>query len=103
MGWRSFLKQQLREGKGASKALLIGGGSTELELNKHFRLVRKLGKGNYATVGVGAGSRKGPDLGDVQRCRCRRRCFSSRQTIPAGQPGHASIGRRCTKALAAHT
>ena len=50
MGWRSFLKQQLREGKGASKALLIGGGSTELELNKHFRLVRKLGKGNYATV-----------------------------------------------------
>ncbi|KAL4444132.1 hypothetical protein ABPG75_011869, partial [Micractinium tetrahymenae] len=49
MGWKSFLKQQLREGGGSSKSLLIGGG-VELELTKHFRLLRKLGKGSYATV-----------------------------------------------------
>lgn len=50
MGWKSFLKQQLGEGRAAPKALHIGGGSTELELTKHFRLVRKLGKGSFATV-----------------------------------------------------
>lgn len=46
MGWRSFLKQQLGDGK----ALLIRGGSTELELTKHFKILKKLGKGSYATV-----------------------------------------------------
>lgn len=46
MGFKSFLK-----GHGSKPSLLLlGEGSTELELHKHFRLVRKLGSGSFATV-----------------------------------------------------
>lgn len=46
MGFKSFLKGSKEKPK-----LLIGGGA-ELELPKHFRLLRKLGHGSFATVWV---------------------------------------------------
>ena len=42
MGFRKLLR-------GREQPLLIGGGA-ELELHRHFRLVKRLGAGSYSTV-----------------------------------------------------
>lgn len=48
MGFKSFLRQA--SGNHEKPQHLLGLGGAELDLRRHFRLLRKLGKGSFATV-----------------------------------------------------
>lgn len=45
-----MFKRFIKGGGSSKPGTLLGSGATELELTKHFRLLRKLGKGSYAVV-----------------------------------------------------